>query len=297
MSQGDAPRPNRWVLAMRPKTLPAGACPVVLAGVMAAEAGTFHIPSFVACLLGALLIQIGTNFANDYSDGVKGTDRERLGPPRAVASGLIKPQVMKGAIILTFLAVWIPGLYIIWRGGWPYFVIGVASIAAGLAYTGGPYPLGYHGWGDLFVLVFFGPVAVCGTYYLMAFDVPREVWIASLSPGLFSVALLTVNNLRDIDGDRAAGKRTLAARFGPWFAKAEYALCLLVASAGVPLWLALREGAGLRVLWAAGTLAIALPALWRVFRYRDPRELNLVLAQTGQLLMAFTVLFAIGWLL
>ncbi len=127
---------------MRLKTLPAGACPVVIAAAMAAEAGHFHAPSFVACLVGALLIQIGTNFANDYSDGLRGTDAERMGPPRAVASGRIKPQVMKGAIVLTFAAVFIPGLYITMRGGPLYFLIGITSIASGLAYTGGPYPLG-----------------------------------------------------------------------------------------------------------------------------------------------------------
>ncbi len=228
---------------------------------------------------------------------MRGTDTERLGPPRAVASGLIKPQVMKGAVILIFVAVWIPGIYIIWRGGWPYLVIGIASIVSGLAYTGGPYPLGYRGWGELFVLVFFGPVAVCGTYFLMAFALPTPVVVASLSPGLFSVAILTVNNLRDIEGDRRAGKKTLAARFGKRFAQIEYVVCVFLAGGAVPLWLAAQETIGPSILWALGTLLLALPATLRVFRYEDPRALNLVLGQTGQLLMAYTLLFAIGWLM
>ena len=128
---------NRWVLAARPKTLWAAVCPVMIGSAMAAEAGAFHVPSAVACLLGALLLQVGANFANDYSDGVKGTDANRLGPPRAVASGLISPQVMKGAVIATFMAVFVPGLYIVFRGGQVYLIIGIASIVSGLAYTGG----------------------------------------------------------------------------------------------------------------------------------------------------------------
>src|SRR5690606_9979462 len=131
---------------------------------------------------------------------------------------------MKGAIILTMIAVFIPGIYILFRGGPIYLAIGVASIISALAYTGGPYPLGYHGWGEVFAFSFFGPVAVCGTYYLMAQALPREVIAVSIAPGLFSVAILTVNNLRDIDGDRKAGKRTLAARYGKGFARAEYVL-------------------------------------------------------------------------
>ena len=288
---------NRWVLAARPKTLWAAVCPVMIGTAMAAEVGGFHVASAVACLLGALLIQVGTNFANDYSDGVKGTDSERLGPPRTVASGLIKPQVMKGAIVLTFLAVWIPGLYIIYRGGWPFFVIGLASIVSGLAYTGGPYPLGYHGWGELFVLAFFGPVAVGGTYYLQTYDLPPEVLIASLAPGLFSVAILTVNNLRDIDGDREAGKKTLAVRFGRSFAKAEYLLCILIASVGVPAGLVWYTNGHRYVLLGCLVFVVALPSLRTAFLYKEPRELNRVLAQSGVLLLLFSVLFSTGWLI
>lgn len=283
---------NRWLLAIRPKTLPAGGCPVILAGVLAADIGAFHGPSFIACFIGALLLQILANFANDYSDGVRGTDAARLGPPRAVASGLIKPQVMKGAMILTAAAVFVPGAYILARGGMPYLYIGLASIVCALAYTGGPYPLGYHGWGEVFAFAFFGPVAVLGTYNLMSGDLPEAVFVASIAPGLFSVAILTVNNLRDIDGDRAAGKQTLPARFGKRFAQAEYVLCLLAACAAVPAYLHREYAYPPLVYLAAGTLLLAIPAILRIFRYSDPRELNAVLARTGQLLVAFTILFA-----
>ncbi len=291
------PVPNRWLLATRPKTLPAGACPVIIAGVLAADAGMFHAASFIACLAGALLLQILANFANDYSDGVRGTDAVRLGPPRAVASGLIKPQVMKGAIILTVIAVFIPGTYIMLRGGWPYFWIGVASIVSALAYTGGPYPLGYHGWGEVFAFAFFGPVAVCGTYFLMAADLPDAVIAASVAPGLFSVAILTINNLRDIEPDRAAGKRTLPARFGRLFARAEYLVCLIAATIGVPAYLYLELKYPAQIFIASAALVFAVPAILRVFRYADPRDLNPVLGRTGQLLLAYTMLFALGVLL
>ncbi|MDK1022244.1 MAG: 1,4-dihydroxy-2-naphthoate polyprenyltransferase, partial [Candidatus Hydrogenedentes bacterium] len=288
---------NRWVLAARPKTLWAAVCPVMIASAMAAEAGAFHVPSAVACLLGALLIQIGTNFANDYFDGLQGTDQDRLGPPRAVASGLVKPQVMKGAFILTFMAVFVPGLYIVYRGGPIFVLIGVASILSGLAYTGGPYPLGYHGWGELLVLVFFGPVATGGTYYLQAEALPPEVLIASFAPGLFSVAILTVNNLRDIEGDREAGKKTLAVRFGGVFAKAEYLLCILVASLGVPAALVWYTKGHRYVLLGCLVFMVALPSLRTAFLFKDPRELNRVLAQSGVLLLLFSILFSAGWLI
>ena len=288
---------HRWVLATRPKTLWAAVCPVMIGSAMAADVGAFHVPSALACLLGAVLIQIGTNFANDYWDGVKGTDANRLGPPRAVASGLIKAQVMKGAVIFTFCLVWIPGAYIIYRGGSVYLWIGLASIASGLAYTGGPYPLGYHGWGELFVLVFFGPVAVGGTYYLQAYELPPEVLIASLAPGLFSVAILTANNLRDIDGDREAGKKTLAVCYGAGFAKLEYVVCVVVAAVGVPVALVWYTGGHRWALAGAATLALGAFFLRIVFTYSDPGALNRVLAGTGVMLLVYSLLFSVGWLI
>ncbi len=288
---------NRWLVAIRPKTLWAAVCPVLVGSALAADLGAFHAPSALACLFGALLIQIGTNFANDYSDGVKGTDANRLGPPRAVASGLIHPQVMKGAIILTFMIVWIPGLYSVYRGGWPFLAIGIASIVSGLAYTGGPYPLGYNGLGDIFVLVFFGPVAVVGTFYLQAYTLTDTAFIASMAPGLFSVGILTVNNLRDMDGDRDAGKRTLAVRFGKTFAKLEYIACILGACFVVPAALVLRTGGHYWSLLAMAAFLPAIPAIIVVLAYTDPRMLNTTLAKTGGVLLIYSLLFSIGWTL
>jgi 1,4-dihydroxy-2-naphthoate polyprenyltransferase len=286
---------HAWVLAARPKTLWAGVAPVVIGIAMAVEAGAFHWPSALAALVGALLIQIGTNFANDYYDWAKGTDTAaRIGPTRATQSGLIAPRTMKVAMILTFALVFIPGAYILYRGGWPFLAIGVVSIVCGILYTGGPYPLGYVGLGDLFVLIFFGPVAVGGTYYLQALNLPSYVIVAGLAPGFFSVAILTVNNLRDIAGDQAAGKKTLAVRFGARFARAEYLLSLLIACIGIPLYLALTQGRYWTLLSAA-TLLLAVPSIRTVYRQSDGAALNATLAATGMLLLVFSLVFSLGW--
>lgn len=285
-----------WLLAARPKTLWAAGAPVVMGSAMAYGAGMFHAPSAIACLIGAMCIQIGTNYANDYFDFVKGTDTEdRIGPTRATAAGLVTPAAMRNAMILVFALALIPGAYIIYRGGWPFALIGALSIASGVLYTGGPYPLGYIGLGDVFVLVFFGPVAVGGTYYLQTLSLDTAPIIAGLAPGSISVALLTVNNLRDIDGDRVAGKRTLAVRFGKSFAQHEYLLSIVIACVVVPLYFFAAMDKLLLMAVAIIGCAMAGPAIRVVYTYDDPAMLNHVLARTGALLLVFSVLFAIGW--
>lgn len=287
---------SAWILAARPKTLWAAVAPVLIGIAMAVDAGAFHAPSAVAALVGALLIQIGTNFANDYYDWAKGTDTaERIGPTRATQSGLIAPATMKWAAMLTFALVFVPGAYIMFRGGWPFLIIGLAGIVCGVLYTGGPYPLGYLGLGDIFVLVFFGPVAVGGTYYLNTLALPPEVLVAGLAPGLFSVAILTVNNLRDIDGDRVAGKRTLAVRFGVGFARVEYVVSVLVAAFCIPLVLVLMTGGHVGALSTVVVIVLAWPSFNIVMTRRAGPELNRTLATTGKLLLVFSILFAIGW--
>lgn len=283
---------------MRLKTLWAGVCPVVLGTAMAFADDDLHVPSALAALLGALLIQIGTNFANDYYDGIKGTDDEdRRGPPRAVASGLISAATMKRAMIFVMVLVWVPGAYILYRGGVPFLIIGVVSILSGIAYTGGPYPLAYNGLGDVFALVFFGPVAVAGTYYLQSYSVPLEVVVAGLAPGLFSVAILTVNNLRDIEGDAKSGKKTLPVRFGAGFAKAEYIGSMLLATVLIPLGLCVYTQGHFLSLAGALTFLIAIPAYRTVCTKTDGPSLNATLAATGKYLLIFTLLFSIGWIL
>jgi 1,4-dihydroxy-2-naphthoate octaprenyltransferase len=287
-----------WGLAARPKTLWAGIAPVIIGAAMARADGVFHGPSALCALLGAVFIQIGTNYANDYFDFVKGADREdRVGPLRATQAGLVTPAQMKRAAMLVFGSAFLAGLYLIYRGGIPILVIGVLSIACGILYTGGPYPLGYLGLGDLFVLVFFGPVAVAGTYYVQAQSFDPLPVIAGLSPGLFSVAILTVNNLRDVATDRLSGKKTLPVRLGVTFARWEYALSLFAASVVLPLYLCLVTGEHWLALASMVAFPLAASPLRTVFTIEDGPALNAALAATGKLLLGFSLLFSIGWVL
>lgn len=280
-----------WTLAVRPKTLPAAVAPVLIGTAMTGAA--FYWPAAVAAMIGALLIQIGTNFANDYFDFKKGVDtEERLGPMRVTQAGLVTPKTMKLATAVAFTLALLAGVYLVWRGGWPIVVIGLLSILFGILYTGGPYPLGYNGWGDIFVLVFFGPVAVGGTYYVQTLDINTSVLIAGLAPGLFSVAILTVNNLRDLDNDRSAGKKTLAVRFGRTFTLVEYRLALLVACL-IPL--VLFEESRWAAMAATVTLIPAAFAMRKVGRVHG-RELNDCLALTGRLLLLYSLTFSVGWI-
>ena len=284
-----------WLMAARPKTLWAGVCPVIIGTAMAYRIDALHMPSAIAAAMGAILIQIGTNLANDYFDHVKGADTsERIGPLRATQAGLISPRTMLLAAIIIFLLACVPGLYIVYRGGLPFVIIGLVSILCGILYTGGPYPLGYLGLGDLFVLIFFGPVAVGGTFYLQTHSLTFDAILAGLSTGLFSVAILTVNNLRDITQDRAAGKKTLPVRFGPTFAKAEYIAALVVAAFFIPLTLVLYTGAP-GVLISSAILFLSVPVVRTVLTKTDGAALNDALAATGKLLLAFSLLFSVGW--
>ncbi len=284
-----------WLLAARPKTLPAALAPVLVGTVMAVSAGLAYWPAAVAALIGALLIQVGTNFANDYFDFLKGADTAaRTGPRRMVQSGLISPAAMRRAAVIAFALAVLVGAYLVWRGGWPILVVGLLSIASGVLYTGGPWPLAYKGLGDLFVLVFFGPVAVGGTYYVQALTIDGWVLLAGLGPGLVSVAILTVNNLRDIDTDAQAEKRTLAVRFGARFARWQYCVTLLAAAA-LPLVFLAADRAGPAIALTLLMPLAAIPALRRVFAAHDAAALNRTLATTGQLLLLHAVLFSIGW--
>ena len=233
-----------WILAARPKTLPAAAIPVCVGGALAHASHAFSLVPWLVCLVFALLIQVGTNYANDYYDFLKGADDERrIGPNRAVASGWISPAGMRLGMILTFAAAFVFGCLLIPYGGWWLLVIGTASIACGVAYTGGPYPLGYNGWGDVFVMLFFGWIATGATFLVqtgsLAVMLPASsgsLWIllAGLVPGALATNLLVVNNVRDEPLDREAGKRTLVVRFGRRFGLAEYAV-LGVVAVGVPM--------------------------------------------------------------
>lgn len=285
-----------WFEATRPRTLPAAAAPVAIATAMAAADGAAHVGAALAALAGALAIQIGANFANDYFDFRKGTDdRPTLGRRRLLPSGLIAPGAMARAAGLAFGVAILVGLFLVWRGGWPVVGVGVASILAGLLYTGGPAPYGYRGLGDVFVLVFFGPVAVAGAYYVQALTLDWRPVAAGLGPGLIACAILAVNNLRDADSDADSGKRTLAVIFGKNFARAEHAVCIVAGAVLTPLALVLGGAAGPWALAPALTLAPALPVMRAVARATEPARLNAALGATGRLLALYAVLFCIGW--
>lgn len=283
-----------WLLASRPKTLPAAAAPVITGTAVAWSEGVFSLGPALAALLGALLIQIGTNLANDVFDFKKGADTsERLGPLRVTQAGLLAPEQVLAGMWLTFGLATLIGVYLVIVGGWPIVAIGLLSIISGIAYTGGPYPLGYNGLGDLFVFIFFGPVAVGGTYYVQALTVsPAALW-ASVPLGLLTTNILVVNNLRDLDTDRRVGKRTLAVRFGPAGARAEYYL-LLIATYATPLlmWLA-----GLSSIWVLlAWLSLPLvPPLVRSIQKETGRPLNLALAATARLELVYSLLFSMGF--
>lgn len=285
-----------WVLASRPKTLAAAIAPVVIGSAMAYAANAFHWLTALAALFGSVMIQIGTNFTNDYFDFKKGTDtHERIGPVRVTQAGLVKPETMKRAIAIAFGLAFLAGIYLVWRGGWPVVAIGMLSILFGILYTAGPIPLGYNGLGDIFVFIFFGLIAVGGTYYVQALTITPEVIVAGAAPGFWSVAILTVNNLRDVENDRKGGKRTLAARFGRSFARTEYITCV-VGACLVPVLLIMMSENHVAVLAASATLLAAIPTVKTVLTVTDGPVLNSALAATGRLLLLYAVLFTIGWI-
>lgn len=282
-----------WWDAARPKTLPAAIAPVMVGAALAWRDGCFDLAASALCLGFALLIQVGTNFANDYFDFVKGADTAaRVGPRRAVAAGLIRPEVMKRAMALTFAVAFALGLSLIaWGGPW-LIVIGLASVLSGIAYTGGPYPLAYHGWGDVFVFLFFGLVAVVATYFVQAAAVSGKAFLAATPIGLLAANILVVNNYRDAATDAAAGKRTLVVRLGKRAARVQYGVSLAVAYL-IPVAFALQSRSVAPLLpWLS--LPVAAAHLRRLGRAEAPAELIALLGATGRLLALFAALFAAG---
>ena len=284
--------------AARLKTLPAAAAPVLVGVALAVEAGAFHALAALCALLGALLIQVGTNYANDAEDFVRGADTEaRKGPRRATAAGLVSPGQMRVAAAIAFSFAFAAGGYLIIRGGWPILALGLVSIASGVAYTAGRYALAYTGLADLFVLVFFGPVAVGGTFYVQALSLPNWVPVAGLGPGFLATAILLANNVRDVDEDRAADKRTLVVRFGRAFGVRLYGACISGAVV-VPAALALVSRDHPGVLAASALAALVGRRLQNTLAAEsDPAVLNPLLGKTALLLFGYAVTFALGWTL
>ncbi|HZW04883.1 MAG TPA: 1,4-dihydroxy-2-naphthoate polyprenyltransferase, partial [Anaerolineaceae bacterium] len=275
-----------WILAFRPKTLPAAAAPVLVGSAVAFYTGNFAPLPALAALAGGLLLQIGANLANDVYDFQHGADTSfRVGPLRVTQAGLLTPDQVKAGMWLVFGLAALIGAYLTLQAGWPVVVIGLLAIAAAIAYTGGPFPLGYHGLGEVFVFVFFGLVAVTGTYFVQAKEINWYALAASIPIGLLTCALLTVNNLRDIETDRITGKMTLAARFGEDFARQEY--LALVALAYMSTFL--MAMANVIEPWVVLTW-LSLPlvfTLGKMILTQRGSPLNQALAMTGRLELFF----------
>lgn len=283
-------------MAARPKTLPAAAAPVIVGAAVAWHAGAFQPAPALAALLAALLLQIGANYANDVYDFKKGADTHtRLGPTRVTQAGLLTP-----AQVIIWMWVWfglaaLLGVYLILVAGWPILLIGVCSIAAAIAYTAGPYPLGYNGLGEVFVFIFFGLAAVGGTEYVQALRLsPLGLWCA-IPMGLLASAILCVNNLRDLETDRATGKRTLAVFFGERGAQVEYSAILAIAYLlPVAIWISGQASAWVLLSWL--TLPMAVRLVKMMYTQRGT-VLNRALAGTGQLELFFGLLLSLGLIL
>jgi 1,4-dihydroxy-2-naphthoate octaprenyltransferase len=308
MSETAVSTRRAWLMAARPQTLPAAAAPVAVGVGFALADGVFAPLPALAAAVGAALIQVGTNFANDYYDAVQGADTEsREGFTRVTAGGLIEPESVKRAMWLTFALAILLGVYLVAVGGLPIVVIGLASVAAGIAYTGGPFPLGYHGLGDLFVFVFFGLVAVAGTYYVQAAAAAPglfPLWLppeslttaavlAGVPVGALSTDILVVNNVRDVEEDRETGKRTLAVRFGYGFSRAQFFGLLALAYLS-PFYFAFPAGYGRTALAPLLSVPLAVPLARTVLTETSGAALNPALERTGQLLALYSLLFAAG---
>lgn len=288
-------RTRAWVMACRPRTLTAAAAPVAAGTGLAHMHGGFALAPALAALGGAMLIQVGTNLANDYYDYQKGGDSEgRLGPVRVTQAGLIEGRdVLRGAFLAFALATG-AGVYLAAVAGWPVVAIGVAGIASGIAYTGGPWPLGYHGLGDLFVFVFFGLAAVAGTCFVQVLEFRPDSLTAGVALGAASTAILVVNNLRDMETDARAGKRTLAVRMGGGWTKAQYVSLLMLTAAVPPAGMALH-GWSPWVLLSLCALPAVAGTLRLVLSYREPASLNWALAGTARFLGLYGVLLGVGF--
>ena len=278
-----------WIEGCRPKTLIASISPVFIGSVISHRLGKFDVLIFLGSCLFAMTVQVGTNFANDYIDFLKGTDTsERKGPRRLTQSGLVSPEKMRKVTFALFGISAMIGLYLMSMGGWQIGVLALLAIALGYLYTGGPYPLSYLGLGDIFVFIFFGPVAVAGVTYLQTGSVSPVAILAGFPPGLLSTAILAMNNLRDQKEDQKAGKKTLPVRFGQRFGKWEFALCMICAAI-----LPLFQTSYLPTL---GTALLGIPLTFKVFKAKEAEEFASLFPQVGRVQIIYTTLFCIGGL-
>jgi 1,4-dihydroxy-2-naphthoate octaprenyltransferase len=285
-----------WIMAARVRTLPAAVAPVLVGTALSATERDLRVGGFIAALIGAIFIQVGTNLSNDYSDARRGADADdRLGPVRVTAGGLVPPRQVLVATYVSFGVAVLCGVYLVYLAGPILLAIGAASILAGVLYTGGPRPYGYEGLGEVFVFLFFGIVAVTGSYYVQAEEVTWEAFVLAVPVGLLASSILVVNNVRDLESDRRAGKRTLAVRLGRERARTLYGLMVYGAFATAPApWVAGALSAWLLLPLVLLPVAVGLVRLVR--RHTDGPTLNRALARTGMLQLAFCVLLSAGLL-
>ncbi len=285
-----------WILGSRPKTLPAAAAPVIVGSAVAFAEHGFRFWPALAALIGSLMLQIGANLANDVFDFEKGADQHgRLGPLRVTQARLLSPREVKTGMWITFAIAAICGIYMAVVSSWVILLIGVLAVIAAIAYTGGPFPYGYRGLGELFVFIFFGVAAVCGTYYAQTKTVSQLAWLASLPVGLLIVAILVVNNVRDYESDKAANKRTLAVKFGLEWAQKEFIVVTTLAFIVVTL-MSISKIASPWVLLTWLSVPLVFSISNSVLKERG-KILNKTLAETGRLTLLFSLLFAIGLML
>jgi 1,4-dihydroxy-2-naphthoate octaprenyltransferase len=298
MTVASAPSGVRiWLMASRVRTLPAAIAPVLVGTALAGWAHVFHPLRFVAALLGAVFIQVGTNLSNDYSDARRGADAEdRLGPVRVTAGGLVPPRRVLVATYVSFGLAVLFGVYLIVVAGWQLLLVGAASILAGVLYTGGPRPYGYEGLGEVFVFLFFGVVAVAGSCFVQLRHLNWEAFALAVPVGLIAAGILVVNNVRDIESDRRAGKRTLAVRLGRQRTRVMFAVVVYVAYLLAPVtWIFGPLGPWLLLSWL--TLPLAAGVIRTVRNHTDGPSLNGALARTGLLQLTFCALLSAGLLL
>lgn len=285
-----------WVLAARPHTLPAAIMPVFVGISIAIHDGFFHTATAVITLLCSLLIQIGTNFINDLHDFLKGTDKkDRVGPVRVLASGLISTQEMKVGITVVFGSAFLLGLYLVYMSDWLIFLIGVLSLIAGYAYTAGPYPLAYNGLGDIFVFIFFGFIGTIGSYYVQVQEITMLSFWASIPVGALITNILVVNNYRDLEDDKISGKKTLAVKFGGKFARLHY-VAFMILSYAILFVVYFTFKQSFFVFLPMLTIPISIRLIKMIYNLTG-RELNKTLELTGKLSAIYGILFAVGILL
>jgi len=288
---------KKWFMAIRPSSLILSSASVFLGIGLAAGDGVSHVPSAAMCLLGAWLLHILVNLVNDYGDFEKGVDKKwEYDPMRGILVGEISQTQLRNAINVVLLLLTLPCAYLITRAGWPIILISIFSILAAIFYTVGKKPLGYRGFGDILVLIFFGPVAVAGTYYAQSLEMNLAIFIAGFIPGLFSVGVLTINNIRDFEKDKKAGKTTLVVLFGKEFGKAEY-LSVIFVSSLIPLLIYALISDHPKIVWTCLIFLPAIPIIKKVFANEGRASMDAAIGMNVMLCFFYCVIFSISWIL